>query len=184
MATVPVPDTWATGGKITASKLNTLRDSLRWLGLTTGGGTPAPYCNVFRTGALSPATATFTIVSFDAEVDDTDSMHDLVTNPSRVIAQTAGEYLMTYGVVFAANATGRRVAQLQKNSGGTAGVNTFSVINVPTSPVGSFGVTGTATQRFAAADYVEMFIEQESGGALAIVNGASFTFLTMEWRRP
>jgi hypothetical protein len=183
MATAPVPDTWATGAKITAAKLNTLRDSLRWLGLTTGGGTPAPYCNAYRTAALSPATATFTLVPLDTEFDDTDNMHDLVTNPSRVIAQTAGEYLITYGVTFVANAVGRRVAQLQKNSAGVPGA-AFAMTNLVTAPVGNFAVTGVSTQRFIAGDYVELFIEQESGAALAIAPGQGLVFLTMEWRRP
>jgi hypothetical protein len=185
MATPPVPDTWATGSKITAAKLNTLRDALRWCGLTTGGGTPAPYAHVSRTAALSPATAVVTVVPMDTERDDTDTMHDLVTNPSRVIAQTAGEYAIRYGYGFVSNATGRRLAQVLKNAAGVAGAGTFlSQSNMTTSPSGGFAAQGSFDARLIAGDYIELFVEQQSGAALAVSGGESQTFLEMEWKRP
>jgi hypothetical protein len=184
MATVPVPATVATGDLITAALWNAqVRDIERWL---LGTGTPAyPYVNAWRSAALTPVTATSTLVPFDAELTDTDGMHDLVTNPSRVIAVTAGLYRVIYGYAFAGNTTGRRLCVISKGAAGTPGGGTqLTQMNMASSPSGTFAAQGAFDYRFTAAEYLEMFVEQTSGGNLALNSGQNFVFITMAYIAP
>jgi len=66
-------------------------------------GSP-PACRVYRSTSQSINDNTSTTVTFDAEVFDTDTMHDLVTNTSRITIRTAGVYLVTFTGYFAAGA--------------------------------------------------------------------------------
>jgi len=181
MATIPVESTAAAGTKITASWANSnVVDAVNFL--LAAGGNPRPFASVYRSAALSPANATFTLISFDAEVEDNDYMHDNSTNPSRVTLWNDGIWQVTYGIAFASSATGRRIGQVRSNAGGLSGGGTFQQqFNVATSPSGTFAHQGIFAARFIAGDYLELFVEQQSGGALAIQTGAGFNFLSAMW---
>src|SRR5262252_2004637 len=51
-----------------------------------------PACRVYRTGAQSITQNTQTAIIWDNEVYDTDTMHDNVTNNTRITFKTAGKY--------------------------------------------------------------------------------------------
>lgn len=55
-----------------------------------------PACKITHSVAQSIADASATTVAFDSEVYDTDSMHDIVTNNSRITINTAGLYLFVF----------------------------------------------------------------------------------------
>ena len=176
MATIPNPKTWVANEKPTAAGLNLeIRDALNFL-------LNPPQCSAYRSGALSAANNTQVLVPLDAEVFDTDVMHDLSTNPSRMIAKTAGKYLVTAGVTFPSNATGVRGLVVEKNAAGVQGGG--MIIGQDQLTIVGIGsaVLSVATQVVLAAnDYLEIFVRQTSGAALAVTPGERLTFIEMLW---
>lgn len=121
-----------------------------------------PACSVYNSSAVSLSNDTATVLNADTENYDNDSMHSTVTNTSRITIQTAGRYLLTAAVGFAANATGNRSIEFKLNgvalSGGTLLASSGST--------NSTAIVLTRTLVLAAADYVEVTATQRSGGAL------------------
>ncbi len=120
------------------------------------------------TTTLSPSltTATWTSLGFDTEDFDTDGLHSLVTNNSRLTVVKPGKYRIYGTVVFTANATGTREVRLLINGSvvpagvqhDNAGAGRHTVVHVDT------------TWHFATAGhYVELQAYQGSGGGLTVV---------------
>jgi hypothetical protein len=173
---IPSQTTVAVGDKLTAALWNDdVKAAIEFLVAT--GAIARPFASVFRTAALSPATSTDTVVSWDGETEDNDAMHDLVTNPTRMTFKTAGLYRITYGFAFAANASGLRRGQLRLNGAGSP----FTQTSMAATPANTFSAQGAVDWRMAANDYVELYVNQTSGGALAITTGAGFTNLSALW---
>ena len=57
-----------------------------------------PACRVYHDAAQSCANASWVTLSFNSENFDTDTMHDTVTNNSRITATTAGRYLLACNI--------------------------------------------------------------------------------------
>jgi hypothetical protein len=149
--------------------------SSKWINATPtgGGGTSGsvPSCKVFKSAAQSLPNNGYTVLTFDSERWDTDTIHDTVTNNSRLTCHTAGRYLIDFTVEFAANGSGYRQSFMQVN--GTAlGV---SVTTNPTT-VGGIITSNPAAQVWPlnVSDYVELVAFQSSGGALNATTGCSF----------
>lgn len=105
-------------------------------------------CRVTASAAQSIGT-TLVAVAFDTEAFDTDTMHDNVTNNTRITFTTAGYYQVTGTVVTDANAAswaGIRLngtTYISKMGAGNAGASTAN------------GTVVTTIYNFAAADYIE-----------------------------
>ena len=133
---------------------------------TGGGGGTVTFsgCRAKKTTAQSLTTNVVTAINFtDPEDFDTDNYHDLVTNPSRFTAPSAGKYRITAAVNFAANATNQRLILLRVNGA------TFQTEVA----VGASGDSSTALHvadllDLAAGGYVELCARQRSGGALNV----------------
>lgn len=125
----------------------------------------------------SIATATWTPVQFDVTVEDLNSMHDSVTNTTRITAVRTGVYYFTAGIVWSTNSTGARGLAFLIN-GSTATYH--SGIVVPSmSSVGVY-LTTTLTVRLAAGDYVEAAAYQSSGASLALNSNSGLTPQTFQ----
>jgi hypothetical protein len=177
VATVPSQSTVVVGGKITAAYGNDdIRDAINFL-------LDQPHAFPYQsTGVVIPTgTATETLMTFDAESWDSDVMHDNVTNPSRVIAKTAGLYAVNFQVAFPANATGVRYAILRKNAAGASGAGTALAFarDQSASATGASYVSKSLDVQMAANDYLEVFAIQTSGGNLTSVTGISGTYCQM-----
>lgn len=156
-----------TGTVAPAAWGDAVRDSLEFL-------IDPPLCNVFNSAAQSVPNDTSTAMTANSERDDNDAMHSTVSNTSRITAQTAGRYLVTCAVVFAANATGRRAVDFRVN--GTTTHNVLSSLPISTN---SLAITGSRLLTFAAGDYVECMSYQNSGAALNVtLNEFGAVFLT------
>lgn len=141
--------------------------------LTVAGGIPtwAASTNVpkrartKRTATQSINNSTLTVVTFDAEDFDNDTIHDNATNPGRLTATTAGIYLVEATLVYAATAGGSiRSATIRKNAG-----TAYAGNQAP----GSSGTVRTdvsvsALVDMSATDYVECLAFHDQGGALNI----------------
>jgi len=177
MATVPVEDTLSAGTKILASWGNSdVRDAINFL-------LGVPRCKVQLSAAQSTGTtATFIAINWDAEAYDTDTMHDTVTNNSRVVATTAGLYHFCGTVGWNGNATGSRQVQFRTNAAGNPANGTavhqvliVAVNNNPNSVPFAFDLQMNAT------DYIEAFGWQSSGGSLALQTSVATTNLAARW---
>ncbi|TPW09516.1 MAG: hypothetical protein FD130_2496, partial [Halothiobacillaceae bacterium] len=87
-----------------------------------GGGGVDISARAYNAGNQSIPNAVWTTLNLNAEDYDTDTIHDLVTNPTRMTSKTAGKYVVLASVRFNSNTTGYRAIQLLKN-GVIAGVD-------------------------------------------------------------
>ena len=117
-----------------------------------------------------------TAVSFDAEDHDVGSLHDNVTNNTRITIPAGGDtgqWIFVATVRWAGNATGDRTVIIRKNGAGNAlGAAYFG------NP-GSADFTMTCTAYVnapAVSDYFEVVVTQLSGGNLNVRSGRFTTF--------
>lgn len=126
-----------------------------------------PACRVHRTTDQSIPDATVTAVTFNSETYDTDTMHSTASNTSRITFTTAGIYLVTASVYWPPNATGLRTVHIRKN-----GSTYLAIDQRPTAGAAFSTAMSTSTSdSFAAGDYVECVVWQNSGGALNVETG-------------
>jgi hypothetical protein len=136
-------------------------------GATGPAGSPAARYGVRakRTTTQSINNTTWTVVAFDAADDfDDDAMHDTSTNNGRLIAKTAGTYLIIANVGFVTNSTGLRYAAFRVNGGGDEG--THGIAFTPGHGSGGVQMNLSTVLTLALNDYVELLVFQSSGGAL------------------
>lgn len=127
-----------------------------------------PAVRIRKDSNQSIANGEYTVVSFDAKAFDTDSMHDIAINNSRITFNTPGKYLIVAQCDFDGNATGIRGAQIYLNS-----TSALSSILIPNN--GASYTASVFTQTLWAVsqnDYIEMKAFQNSGGALNVLLGS------------
>jgi hypothetical protein len=122
----------------------------------------------------SLSDSTFTAIAWTAETIDTDTMHDTVTNNSRLTCKTAGKYFVQAHLDYGTNSTGRRYAQLFLN--GVAGHSTqIAGLSGDDTIVDCIDVLDLAVN-----DYVEVKGWQNSTAALNVVaTGSHFMMFRM-----
>ncbi|HEX5525172.1 MAG TPA: hypothetical protein VFX53_17135 [Pedococcus sp.] len=139
-----------------------------------------PLVELRQTVAQSLPHNTFTSVTFTTEDIDTNTMHDTVTNPSRITVIKAGRYQLSGAIAFDINANNSRGTQWAK--GGT--VLPGSTINVASSGAGVYTVIPMRTKivTLAAGEYVEAQAWQNTGGALnTIAAGENACTISVEY---
>jgi len=127
-------------------------------------------CRVYNSAVQSCANEAWTTLAFDSEAWDTDTIHDLVTNNSRLTCKTAGKYIITAFAAFAANATGQRFFTIKLN-----GTIYLTQACFQAAAAQRTACTIATLYSLAVNDYVEFLIYQNSGGALNtdIVDGTT-----------
>ena len=109
---------------------------------------------------------TWTNLSFNSEQYDTDTIHDNVTNNSRLTCKTAGKYLIIGRVWWEQNNTGHRLMLIRKN-GGTI-IADFNID--PPSDANNYCMMQICLiENLSVNDYVELRVCQDSGGNLDIL---------------
>lgn len=125
---------------------------------------------VYHSSTQSIPNTTVTVLSFDSERWDTDTIHDPVTNNSRLTCKTAGKYLIIGQARFFSNATGYRVLYIRLNN------TTYIAISGVNAVVGSAtGLIHSTIYDLAVGDYVNLQVYQNSGAARGIYSTAQFT---------
>jgi hypothetical protein len=139
---------------------------MKWA--TPASGSTFVGASVYRTTNLAVVTATNTVVGFDAEDFDTNSIHDNTTNNSRMTipAGYAGKWLIIGSVFWQGNATGARSIELYKNG------SMYAIWDVSPGNTSSFAQNMSAVLNLAVSDYIEMRVEQTTGGNLNLWSNA------------
>jgi hypothetical protein len=149
---------------------STASTGLKWA--TPAASTPT-YVGVSLNNTVSQTLAnnTYTVLTFNNEVFDTDGFHDNSTNTNRITIPSgkAGKYLVTCTATFAANATGTRVMYIVKNSGTPSGSTTMMSVQVAGNSTVTVSVVGSVVLNLAVSDYINLAPYQNSGGSLDVV---------------
>lgn len=125
-----------------------------------------PICQLTKNGTVGISASTLTAVLWAVEVVDNDSMHSTVSNTSRITFTHAGLYDIKVALAWdTLSSSGSRFAWVQLNGAGTVLVGSVAsgTGNDPT--VHNMAVDYIAT----AADYIEVFVYQTSGGTLNLL---------------
>jgi hypothetical protein len=138
-----------------------LSDKYGLMGVTSSSG--AVYVRVYNSTAQAIPNATVTAVTFNSERSDTNNLHSTSSNTSRLTAGTPGWYSISGAVQFPANGTGLRQVYLRVNG------STLIAISKPGIGTAS-GNSLTINRQYllAAGDYVELLVQQTSGGSLNV----------------
>lgn len=123
-----------------------------------------PACQVTREQNQAIANNTLTAILFNTEAYDTDGMHSLSVSENRVTFTTAGAYVLSSYLIWDKHATGDRTARIRKNGTDTLA---FDSKDAGGSDLYAGHVLHTVEQ-FAAADYIEILVQQTSGVTLDI----------------
>jgi hypothetical protein len=179
-----------TGDTLYASGANTLaRRAIGSTGdvLTVAGGVPtwaAPASSAFlgvragRNTNQSLANATVTVITWEYETYDTDSLWTSSPNPTRITVPSGkgGYYLCIAQIHFGTNVNGFRTCTLRIN-----GSDTRTQTEIGTSSRGS-SVYAIDILNLNAGDYIEVQGYQDSGGSLNAIGDFSndYTYITVQ----
>ena len=134
-------------------------------------GKVAIAARAFHSTTQSIPNNTSTALNFNSERFDTDVIHDNATNNERLTCKTAGLYLITANIGFAANATGVRAILLQLN-----GTTFIASINGPNNGASASRRLEVSTlYQLAVNDFVTVLAFQDSGGSLNTEQVANIT---------
>ena len=137
-----------------------------------GGATTFIGARVYNSANIACTNAADTLLTFNSERYDTDTIHSTASNTGRLTATTAGKYHISATVIFAASATGARGLQIRLN-----GTTTVAIVRTPAVAGGtdSTALTISTDYDLAATDYVELLAYQTSGGSLNAVAGGNYS---------
>lgn len=110
-----------------------------------------------------------TAIAFNAEYFDTDNIHHLVTNNSRLTCRTAGKYLIYGAVRWGISGAGVREHTLVVNAATTIA----AVIEAEPGAANGVFIEIMSVWDMAVDDYVEIRLYQTSGSVLAIIYSAN-----------
>jgi hypothetical protein len=136
-----------------------------------------PTVKAYSTLNSTLATGVLTRVTLNAEAWDTDAMHDLVTNPTRITIKTAGTYVVTarLGMCRISTAINRQAFLIHSSAGTIMQRSPMSLGSSVAAPF-IFGpqfqqiqvYAMTLTRRFAANDFIEMAAFQDTGANVGL----------------
>ena len=130
-------------------------------------------CKVYNNSNQTLSNATDTAINFQLEVYDTNTMHDNVTNNTRITIKATGYYLVSASLEYAGNATGQRIVWIKKN-GSTDLVRSKEVPHATL----SMNPNLASVELLAVDDYIECYGYQDSGGDLAVQNGVEMNWFS------
>jgi len=127
---------------------------------------------VRATASQAIPNATWTVLLFDAEHWDDDSLHSLVGNPERLTIRTAGVYLIAVQARFAANPSGTREVQIQLN-----GTTTLVLADclASTQANGLVYLNLATIWKLGSDDYLRAVVYQSSGAALNVESSGALS---------
>lgn len=141
---------------------------------------------VYHSVDQSIANGTWTHLAFDTEDYDTNSIHDTVTNNQRLTVPTGVTRVRISGrVVFAADATGIRVAAISKNDETTTPAGAVGLPYVTRDPTGGSREVielNSSVITVTGGDYFTLAVYQSSGASLDVdvLDSTYYVYFAME----
>jgi hypothetical protein len=138
---------------------------------------------------IANATATQTVttggsgvpVLFDTEVTDTYNGHSTTSNTSRYVGQAPGWYRVSGSIPWSANTSGSRKVWVAVNGVQVAG-SVGQIGPAPASELVVVVVPSTMVQLNGTTDYVEIWVQQDSGSSLTVnPNGSNQSGINIIW---
>lgn len=168
------PGAVTTGTTITSTWGNAVRNAEQYLA-------NPPACRAFHNTTQTVASGTETTIAFNSESYDTDTMHDNVTNNSRITIKTAGLYQVNWAIILSNRTDYTNLGTYLRLNG-----TTVTVIGnsgpIPGNAACSPQLIGSGTYKFAVNDYVEVRANQtNTGAASSTVSGSGFNYFTATW---
>lgn len=161
--------------KVSNGTLTDNGDGTFTLVIGAAGVAAASGVDVTSSGTQSIPASTSTALLFDTETTDTDAYHSTVTNTSRLTVPTglgSAFFNIAANATFAASATGTiRTISLKKNGTVIKTVDEQGIINT------ALGMEVAAGVYLVDGDYIEVFVYQDSVGAVNIATGATFSMV-------
>lgn len=128
-----------------------------------------PFFFGYQNTSQSFANGALQAVTLDATAYDTYGGHSNTVNPSRYVCQYAGIYHVIAQVSWPVNSAGNRSVEIYKN-----GTQFTSGTQSPAAGSANWSVTQTGLYvPLAVGDYVEVYGQQGSGGALSPNTGSA-----------
>lgn len=106
------------------------------------------------------------VLALDTEEWDTNTMHDTVTNNSRITIKEAGVYSCFGALTFDNKTTGRRVFRIHKNGTTNLAYNSLAPVSWANQDL---YFTFSQEAKLAVDDYIELGAYQDSGATIAIL---------------
>lgn len=150
------PATVVTGTTITSTWGNSVKTATDYLA-------NPPACRVFHSAAQSIASATNTALAFNSERYDTNTMHDTVTNNSRITMNTAGLYIVTANIQLASD-TDYTTHDVWILLNGVTTIANINNVNPGTAALSRIYQLVT-TYKFAVTDYIQVMVRQVNTSA-------------------
>lgn len=144
-----------------------------------------PQLRAYHNANQAITSGVVTALAFNSERWDSgtpsSNMHDTAVNNSRGTCQVAGLYLIQSAISWQSNATGERFMNFVLN-----GTTEIARDRRPVSATATTSeVTLSTVYRLALADYVEVTVEQTSGGSLNVNSLGNYSpEFTMTWLGP
>jgi len=134
-----------------------------------------PACRVYHNTTQSINDVTETTVAFNSERFDTDSMHNTVTNNSRITFNTAGLYEVRFQFQLTSAADYVLIVGVIKANGAASNIATEDFYVGAAGQSARFAVA--TTYKFAVADYVEARVYQDNTANVArnVLSNAAYS---------
>jgi hypothetical protein len=131
---------------------------------------------VYHNASQATTTGVGFVVALNSERFDADGLggstiHDVVTNNSRLTARVAGVYLITACIEWSGNATGQRSLSIRLNGATNIANDDWQAVGGSYNPRNSVATL----YKLAVNDYVEMVALQDSGAGLTVNSSAAIS---------
>lgn len=126
-----------------------------------------PACRVYNNTSISIPSATPTTLPFNSERFDTDNIHDIATNNSRLTCKTVGKYLISANAVIPAISAATQL-RIMLN-----GVKRIAMLNMssPTAPT----LSVSTIYELNVNDYVEVVVYHDKGISLDVTYNEQYS---------
>lgn len=174
--TVTIPTATITGNATVAGTLGVTGATTLSAAATIGGTLTVTNQNsarVYNSANLAIPDITATILTFDSEEHDDNTLHSVALNTSRLTAQVAGTYVITGHVQWALDSFGHRVSILKNGLTYLARASLNYVLGSEDARVRYMGITTIA--KLAATDYVQIEVYHNSGKQVNVEAAAGWS---------
>ena len=149
------------------------------LSLTPAHATTIAYTDRVSFDAVVGGT---TLLTFDTEAFDTDTMHSTSSNTGRITINTSGTYMIDMNVRFPSATYTEFKLNMRSNSGGSAVGGTSVFLHYAAPTAGSIiHLHRRVNLALTSGNYYEFFVTQTSGGSRTTTTGNNQTGVTFHW---